>query len=519
MLQRQIKHVSFWVCFVPVVRPNCVNKYKNTVQIDDKVYENNTRKSKGFWEKKENIQNFISKLGGSFNLTTLEDWKSLTIKQINLIGGKALLNKYSLYEIQCMGFPSGKEHFSTPKKSIGFWENEENVQKYLNELKIKLKLNSFDDWNSLTQKDIRENQGSSLLNKYSLHELKCIGYPNGKFKFTNSPEFWKKKKNIDDFINEITNHFNLKSYDDWNLISKNQIEKVFGSQIFQHFSLHELKCLGYPNGELFFDKKPGYWNKKENVEIFLLNLKGKLNLNTPSDWNLITSTQIKYYGGSSLLRLYSIYDLKCMGCPEGKLLFDKPIQQRPSGFWDKEENIRNFLLELKEILNIQTSDDWLRISNSQISANGGGGLISKYSKDKILRKYVPSVNLSKLDVISNRSSQRFLFLQIQKLFPQEEIVEDYYHSEISRKSSFAVQFDVYLVKKKIAFEYQGKHHYEDIPSFGPVELYKQRDKEKINLCNEYGIKLIIIPYSWDNTIESLQNILKVNMLHCSKPIN
>ena len=106
--------------------------------------------------------------------------------------------------------------------------------------------------------------------------------------------------------------------------------------------------------------------------------------------------------------------------------------------------------------------------------------------------------------VSSKSSQRWLFLQVQKLFPGEEIVEDYFHSEISRKTGFHVQFDVYLVKKKIAFEYQGKQHYEDVPEiFSSVELYKYRDKEKRILCKEFGIKLIIIPYWWDTTAESL----------------
>ena len=55
-------------------------------------------------------------------------------------------------------------------------------------------------------------------------------------------------------------------------------------------------------------------------------------------------------------------------------------------------------------------------------------------------------------------------------------------------------------------KYHGKQHYEDIPSYGyaPFELYTKRDAEKISICKEFGILLIVIPYWWDNTLQSLK---------------
>lgn len=34
-----------------------------------------------------------------------------------------------------------------------------------------------------------------------------------------------------------------------------------------------------------------------------------------------------------------------------------------------------------------------------------------------------------------------------------------------------------------------------------------RDKEKEMLCKKYGIKLITIPYWWDNKIDSLKSVV------------
>ena len=110
--------------------------------------------------------------------------------------------------------------------------------------------------------------------------------------------------------------------------------------------------------------------------------------------------------------------------------------------------------------------------------------------------------------VQKRSSQRWLFLQVKKLYPHEEIVEDYFHPEISRISGANVQFDIFMIERNIAIEYHGKQHYEDIPSrFSPVETYKHRDVEKQKLCSEHGIQLIVIPYWWDNKLDSLKETL------------
>ena len=50
-----------------------------------------------------------------------------------------------------------------------------------------------------------------------------------------------------------------------------------------------------------------------------------------------------------------------------------------------------------------------------------------------------------------------------------------------------------------------KQHYEDIPAlFAPLELYQFRDNEKEKLCKQFGIQLIVIPFWWDNNLESLK---------------
>ena len=67
-----------------------------------------------------------------------------------------------------------------------------------------------------------------------------------------------------------------------------------------------------------------------------------------------------------------------------------------------------------------------------------------------------------------------------------------------------MQLDIYLPKEKLAFEYQGEHHFYDIYSVGEShERCSQRDEEKMLACLSRQITLIEIPYWWDFQKSSL----------------
>ena len=553
----------------------------------------------GYWEDEQNVIHFLSDIKTKLNLQSLEDWNSISVKQIKSNGGASLLKKYSIYELKCLGYPNGKNLFNKPVKLNGYWKNKNNIHKFLENLKEKYNLKTQEDWNSITTKQIHLHGGSRLFFNYSLFDLKCMGFPEGKLFFEKQKTngYWNNHENILQFLKDLGENFNLKSLEDWNSITKKHIQSLGGSSLLKKYSIYELKCLAFPNGKDLFDRpnyKNGHWNNKDNVIQFLNELKEKYNLKTKEDWNSITGHLIKLNGGRSLLVDYSMYDLKCLGFPEGKLFFDKPIQSKPSGYWDNHENILQFLDELKIKFNLQSKEDWNSITQKQIDSCGGKALLKKYSMfdlkclgfpdgisffdkpiqskpfgywndidkrnfffEKLKVKYKLNTpedwkRLSKFQIRSQgghwlfnnnyledseiffdiqkdnstqsisfsvkellgqniekkRSNQRWLFLQVQNLFPHDEIVEDYFHPEISRESGFSVQFDIFLIQRNIAIEYHGQQHYEDIPSgFAPLEMHKIRDEEKRNLCLKHGIQLIVIPYWWDNKIDSLRETL------------
>ena len=483
---------------------------------EGKSFFKSTQRLSNDLNNEENIKIFIKQLGEKLNLKTKEDWNSLTNKQIIDNGGYKILKDYSLCDLKSFGFPDNSNYFVNLSKPLSYWDKHENVLQFLNEIKEKHTYKSITDCKSLNSKIIKLNGGEKLLKKYTLLELKSFMFPNSDIQdFSNKPSgYWLHIENVKEFLDELKEKYNFKTSDDWNSLSVKQIKLNGGTPLLQSYSLFDLKCIGFPEGKDHFNppqKSSGYWDNEENVIQFLKELKLKLNFKTPDDWNKLTKKHIQLYGGSSrIFKNYSILQLKCLACPEGKENFKS--SNKPSGYWNNKENINKFIDHLKVKLNLKTPEDWQRLSKRQIQFFGGEGLISKIPIHSIIQNYSKLNNHDENNFPSSkhkRSSQRWLFLQVQKLFPDDEIVEDYFHPEISRESGFSVQFDVFLIHKNIALEYHGKQHYEDIPyGFAPIEMYINRDNEKIKLCKKYGIHLVIIPYWWDNSLDSLKDIIE-----------
>jgi len=88
------------------------------------------------------------------------------------------------------------------------------------------------------------------------------------------------------------------------------------------------------------------------------------------------------------------------------------------------------------------------------------------------------------------------------------LIEEYTHPEMSfLKSGQKMVLDVYVPSLKLAFEYQGHHHYHDSTMFGIAKSQKRRDDEKQTACKSLGITLIEVPYWLQRNKESIAALL------------
>lgn len=73
-----------------------------------------------------------------------------------------------------------------------------------------------------------------------------------------------------------------------------------------------------------------------------------------------------------------------------------------------------------------------------------------------------------------------------------------------------LELDMYNEQLKLAFEYQGKQHYQKVTYFQDTVDFKkqlQRDSFKKKRCQELGIKLICIPYTMIITRENILSLI------------
>lgn len=84
---------------------------------------------------------------------------------------------------------------------------------------------------------------------------------------------------------------------------------------------------------------------------------------------------------------------------------------------------------------------------------------------------------------SKRSSQLHLIKLLRTLLlPDCEVIEEYKSPELTfPETLLPVELDVFVPKLNLAFEYQGKQHYEDTMLFGLAEQYRG-PLSQIHLC-------------------------------------
>lgn len=97
-------------------------------------------------------------------------------------------------------------------------------------------------------------------------------------------------------------------------------------------------------------------------------------------------------------------------------------------------------------------------------------------------------------------NEELMFRCIQKVLKGKPVI--YQHSPffLGKQS-----YDVFVPGEKIAFEYQGKQHFEPVEFFGGEESHKsqvERDKRKKELSEKNGVTLIYVNY-WEDVSEEL----------------
>lgn len=107
-------------------------------------------------------------------------------------------------------------------------------------------------------------------------------------------------------------------------------------------------------------------------------------------------------------------------------------------------------------------------------------------------------------------SEQLLYEIVKQIYPQKSVFYQYRPSFLLYQNR-QLSYDIYIPSLKIAFEYQGKQHFEPVDFFGGEESFikqKERDKLKKKLSESAGVCIVYINY-WDSlSIELVKERIK-----------
>ena len=175
----------------------------------------------------------------------------------------------------------------------------------------KLGINCLSDWEKVNFKDITSVGGKRILKRYSsLFDALSSIYPEHDWQLFGDRKlpsgFWKEIYNQKAFLNWFATKNNIKSFEDWGVVTNSMICEAGGRSLFTIYTtLFNALVTVFPEKkwDVFnFQKLPaGYWESEENIIGFLERLKVEYSIKNDEDWYRISRKQVIKVGGNSLL--------------------------------------------------------------------------------------------------------------------------------------------------------------------------------------------------------------------------
>lgn len=493
------------------------------------------KKTKGYWDSAVNRQKFLEGVKKDFNITTPADWKNVAVTDVIQLGGRGLLDRYNgsllraLLDADIELEEGVTERDFMHRMPRGHWNNMENRRKLLESVAEKHGVRSVEDWQKVRHADLlNAGAGALLVEKNgSVFELLKETFPE-QFEGVTEEEcrgrraknYWASRENRRALMDSIAQEFGITEKSHWKAVKANDLKDRGAGALLTKFSgsiFHLLKDT-YPEQEWIGTEcrqraPKAHWDSKENRRIAVEEVEEKLGITERDEWRSVTPAILKEMGLGGILSEYgnSVFNMLQDVFPEREWpKFEcRPVVKQD--YWLSTNNVKLFISFTEKHLQLSDKSEWFRVSLDQLRTVPGGRsfLKSGISLSTALKLAYPEDDWTITDHmrVLKKSSQRHLRTRVSGLFPGREIVEDSHlpvmQVDKNKTQGPALELDIYLPHLKLAFEYNGEHHYNEVPVFGPIDDIIERDREKRELCEKHGIRLIEVPYWWDNSMESL----------------
>lgn len=402
----------------------------------------------------------------------------------------------------------------------GYWQDPSSCRAFLTAAKTALQVREEREWQQVTRRQIRELGGAGLLARHSSMSPAEVAARYLSFSLPpptlspRAPSLPLTEAEICEGMAEAREALGVTEPLQWRRVRKNRLLEVWPlasrpALADDRRSVLEIVTCVWPHLRTSLGPLRK-WNGGTVGERrkFMASVALAAGVSTPGDWRRVTSAQLKALGCGPLLKEYG----SARGLLQATLVVGKSEADgwdvakcrpcEPAAFWTREENLRHFLTRLAQECDVRQDSDWERVGREDISAiHGGVSFLRATTLAGALAVVWPEKDWRGVETPARKASQRALRQVTERLLCLEEgeLLEDWR----SALGGSKLELDLFVPRLRLALEYQGPHHYEEMPFFAPFEVVKARDREKEELCAAEGIRLVPIPYWWDRSLPSL----------------
>eukprot|EP01114_Cavostelium_apophysatum_P005030 TRINITY_DN1558_c0_g1_i1.p1 TRINITY_DN1558_c0_g1~~TRINITY_DN1558_c0_g1_i1.p1 ORF type:complete len:545 (+),score=133.12 TRINITY_DN1558_c0_g1_i1:262-1896(+) len=228
----------------------------------------------GYWKDVKNQRDCMEYIGEKLGVKVLEDWYQISGGNIRDLGGSGLLAVYNGNYVSAIT-SIFKEHDWQIEKFAhieNYWSSKATQRAFFDRIAKKMNLTKWEDWYGVTQQQLQQHGGSSILSYYHNSPMKAITtiypeHPWQLWRFNKVPKlFWEDEKILRQAIEYLAKELNIKEPVDWYNVTGAQIEALHcRSLVEKHGLINVLERL-YPDQQWEHHRKVS--SSKTQLKLF-----------------------------------------------------------------------------------------------------------------------------------------------------------------------------------------------------------------------------------------------------------
>lgn len=306
----------------------------------------------------------------------------------------------------------------------GLEGEEAATREFLQRLAKRIGVEKTEDWAGVTTRHAAAEAGHQrALAPYggSLYAALAHVYGNdAALRRRKKPQgYWQVRENRMRFLEELGRELGVQEPHGWAAVSKRQLLQHGARGLLAHYSnsrtraLEDLLGCAAPLGQA---QARDTWAAHANRLRFVREVAARLSLAQAEDWRDVTEEQLMQEGAGGLLRFYggSVHAmLRDTVGPTWEVYECRRVV--PDAFWEDKAAVKRFLTYLRRRLQLRDPQEWLRVSNDQVIAHSGRGLLRQGPLLHAVLATWPHLELES-GAKNLKKTQRLLRLQLSRLF-------------------------------------------------------------------------------------------------------